>query len=144
MIFRAGTDGDLPGVVRIFEKELDTPAIASRLRYRLASCPSAVAQARDTTVGFALTSVFSPDIYEITNMVVSPGFRDRGIGGRLLATLEALLPEAASALLLVNSQLWPSASGQKRSAERFYARHGFSPAFRTPASIVMTKVLGKS
>lgn len=132
---------DVPAVAHLFGEEIGTAPIISRLEHHVRWYPSVVAHLGEALVGFVLTRTFAPDILEVSNMLVSPEHRNRGIGGELLGHLERAARSDVMALILGNSMLWPSAAGEKQSAESFYVRHGFLVVFRTPQTVVMTKYL---
>jgi ribosomal protein S18 acetylase RimI-like enzyme len=138
---RAGGVGDVPAVAQLFEEQLGRTPIVSRLEYNFTRYPSVVACADDHLVGFLFTVRFSPDIYEIANLVVATRFRGQGIGSKMIQELEGYLSQDVVALVLGNSSLWSLAAGEKRSAAPFYERHGFRIIFATPDSVVMAKQL---
>jgi GNAT superfamily N-acetyltransferase len=141
LVCRSGAIADVPDITRLFGDEIGSPPVVELLRQHVEEYPSIVAEADQMFAGFILTRTFAPDICEVANMLVAPRLRSRGVGAKMLGALESLLPVSVTALILGNSMLWPTASGEKRSAEPFYSRHGFAVAFRTSHSVVMAKTL---
>ncbi|MGE4553133.1 MAG: GNAT family N-acetyltransferase [Desulfovibrionaceae bacterium] len=65
------------------------------------------------------------DVCRIGRLMVHPGFQGRGVGGRLLAAIEARFPQAARYALF---------TGRRSLANlRFYERRGYARCAETPA-----------
>jgi GNAT superfamily N-acetyltransferase len=138
-----GSVADATDIAQLSQAELGRAPLVTRIEYNLERWPSILARANEELIGFVFTVSFAPDIYEVANMLVAERLRSAGIGTAMMTALEERLAPDVRALILSNSSLWGMAGGEKRSAEAFYARHGFRSIFRTDASVVMVKRLSR-
>ena len=138
---REGGLRDLDGIASLFRSDLGREPDTNRIGQHLTGFPSAVAEADGFgLVAFAFTTSFAPDILELANILVSSKWRDHDIGSRLLEKIEKLAQEDFSAIILVNSMLYPTA-GKKRPATDFYLRAGYEGVMQTSNSVVFGKSL---
>lgn len=141
-----GSPADTGAVETLMHAELGRGPAAHRIRQFLADFPSALAWGRTrenphVLLGFAYCLSFAPDVLELGNLVVAPAARGRGVGTELVTEIERQAAGTFAAVILSNSSLWTLARGEKRPAESYYERMGYSTILSTGPSVVMAKHL---
>ncbi len=136
---RSVTLHDSVAVARL-SGELGYPTDADRMSARLAALLDArdhavfVACADVEVIGWVhvalVQHVQSDARAEIGGLVVAPGYRDAGVGARLVARAESWAREQGMAGIVVRSQI------KREDAHRFYLRLGYA---RTKTSAVFAK-----
>ena len=141
---RNGVAGDVPGIIDLIHRENGRPADADRIRRRLAQMPSVVAETDSGIVAFIYCRRFSPDLVELSNMVVDSTLRRRGLGGRMVDSLEPQLQAAGvRGAIFVKCRLHVGTSDQRSAAARaFWLRRGYRIVFATHGSAVFSKAFG--
>lgn len=141
--FRSGGPGDVAAIADLIERENHRAADAGRIARRLAGLPSVVVYDGPALVAFIHARRFSPDIVELSNMVVAHRHRRRGIGSAVVSMLEPLLVEAGfRAAIFVNCRLHEGTSDARVVAARsFWLRMGYEICFATGGSAVFVKTL---
>ena len=119
MIIRPGTEGDLEAVAAIqaASPEAARWEVAQYLQYRFE-----VAVSGASVAGFLVARAVAPGECELLNLVVSPAFRRRGAGRRLVESLLAKHP--ADTYLEVRES--------NEAARKFYEIIGFREVGRRP------------
>jgi GNAT superfamily N-acetyltransferase len=145
LTFRRGVAADVGGIITLIARENHRPADPDRVRRRLEQLPSVVVEYRGTTVGFLYARRFSPDMVELSNMLIDTRVRRHGVGGRMVSILE---PELARlgyrGAVFVNCRLHVGASdARSASARAFWLRRGYRIVFATHGSAVFVKLLAK-
>jgi ribosomal protein S18 acetylase RimI-like enzyme len=112
------------GVERVNAITADWHSMAS-LKARLAKPYSEfiVAESSDGLAGMAYASQTDPAFAMLHQLYIVPAAQGRGLGGEMLAEIEAAFPDAKAMRLEVE------AANEK--AVRFYARNGFETVSRT-------------
>ncbi len=141
---RQGVAGDVPGIIDLIHRENGRPADADRIRRRLAQMPSVVAETESGIVAFIYCRRFSPDLVELSNMVVDSTLRRRGLGGRMVDSIEPQLQSAGfRGAVFVNCRLHVGSNDQRSAAARaFWLRRGYRIVFATHGSAVFCKAFG--
>ncbi len=141
---RGGVAGDVPGIIDLIRRENHRPANPDRIRRRLAQMPSVIAASESGIVAFIYCRRFSPDLVELSNMVVDSSLRRRGLGGRMVDRLEPQLQAAGfRGAVFVNCRLHVGTSDQRAAAARaFWLRRGYQIVFATHGSAVFSKAFG--
>jgi ribosomal protein S18 acetylase RimI-like enzyme len=141
---RTGTADDVPGIVDLIHRENHRPADPDRIRRRLGQMPSVVAESDSGIVAFIYCRRFSPDMVELSNMVVDSTLRRQGLGGRMVNILEPQLQAAGfRGAIFVNCRLHVGTSDQRSAAARsFWLRRGYRIVFATHGSAVFAKAFG--
>lgn len=141
--FRAGSSVDVEAIATLIERENNRPADRDRIARRLAGLPSVVVYDGAELVAFIHVRRFSPDIVELSNMVVARRHRRSGIGSAVVAMLEPRLVAAGyRAAIFVNCRLHPGTSDARVVAARaFWLRMGYEICFATGGSAVFVKTL---
>lgn len=103
--------------------------------------PCAGAWVDDELVGFLLCKSFAPDVAEIANLLVAPHWRDRGVGGALVAHAEALAVEQGITGMVGVTSVAYDVVGPKRLASPFYVRHGYRVVLETADTHVFARTL---
>jgi len=142
-VLRAGRADDVEAIIRLIAEENHRPADPDRIRRRLAQLPSVVAELDGRLVAFLYCRRFSPDMVELSNMVVASWIRRGGLGARMVGTLEPQLIELGfRAAIFVNCRLHVGASDAGAAAARaFWLHQGYRIVFSTHGSAVFTKML---
>jgi GNAT superfamily N-acetyltransferase len=140
---RSGRPDDLAAIVALIARENHRPADPSQLARRLGGLPSVVAEQNETLVAFLHCRRFSPDMAELSNMVVASSVRRSGLGSRMVAMMEAELRALGyRAAIFVNCRLHLGATDERVAAARaFWLHHGYRIVFSTHGSVVFTKFL---
>jgi len=138
---RCGVATDGPGIIALIARENHRPTDPERVRRRLEQLPSAVVERNGELMGFIYARRFSPDMVELSNMLIDPQIRRRGVGGRMVGMLE---PELARlgyrGAVFVNCRLHIGATDQRSAAARaFWLRRGYRIVFATHGSVVFVK-----
>jgi predicted N-acetyltransferase YhbS len=141
---RPGRPADAEDIALLIERE-NHPRVGDRERIarRLEAMPSVVAHRGDELVGFIHCRRFSPDIVELSNMVVAARMRRAGIGRAIVSMIEPALVEAGyDAAVFVNCRLHPGVTDAGAAAARhFWLRQGYAIVFATTGSAVFAKAL---
>jgi GNAT superfamily N-acetyltransferase len=87
--------------------------------------PAFVARDFGNLVGFTYCRPAAPDVVELANIFVDPGFRRMGIGSELLSRTQQALANTGrfSMVVAYNSELYQKED--KNPADGFYRRMGF-------------------
>ena len=136
---RAGAPSDAERLSAMIARELEREISADSIRPRLVDHPSRVAENGEEIVGFVYCQRFAPDLLEVANVLVTRSQRDRGLGSRLLTTLEEAVTPEIGGLVLVNSDLSRGPGGRRPDA--LYVRCGYRLVFETAVSRVFAKRL---
>ncbi|MGH9917969.1 MAG: GNAT family N-acetyltransferase [Nitrososphaerales archaeon] len=137
---RVASDEDVDDIAEVFARELGRPPDKQRIQKLMTEFPAAVAENGEEIVGFVYTTDFAPDILELANIVVKRGWRNRGLGHRLIELVESAAQSQFEAVILVNSMLYPIV-GDKWPATRFYEAQGYEILFETSESRMFMKRL---
>lgn len=133
MAIRVATTDDAPALAQLldaFNREFDSPTpgvavLVDRLR-RLLSGPATFAVLSEEPMGAVALVSLRPSLWYdgaaavLDELYVVPDRRGQGIGGRLLAAVEAEVRHRGGRLVEIN------VDGQDVDARRFYVRHGYS------------------
>jgi len=138
---RTAQASDLNAILHMFRDELKREPRVARTAARIKDLPSAVAEDNGSLVGFCYTADFAPDVLELANIVVSSDWRNSGVGGRLLAHVEAQASSTFTAIILVNSDLYPDGKSEKRPATNFYLSHDYRMIAATQGTRIFFKDL---
>jgi ribosomal protein S18 acetylase RimI-like enzyme len=143
---RAGTAADVAGIVELIHRENHRPADPDRIRRRLDQMPSVIAESDTGIVAFIYCRRFSPDLVELSNMVVDSSLRRQGLGGRMVDSLEPQLQAAGfRGAIFVNCRLHIGTNDQRAAAARaFWIRRGYRIVFATHGSALFSKAFGPS
>lgn len=144
MLFRPGTPADTPAISALIERENHRPAHPDDIGRRLAALPSVLAESEGELVAFLYCRRFSPDIVELSNMVVASHVRRGGVGGRMVDMLEPQLGDLGyRAAIFVNCRLHIGATDARAAAARaFWLHRGYTIVFSTHGSAVFAKYFG--
>ena len=144
IVLRPGLPEDAPEIVELIARENHRPADPDRVRRRLAGLPSVVAVGPDGIIAFIYARRFSPDMVELSNMVVASQARRHGLGGRMVGLLEPRLQAAGfRGAIFVNCRLHIGSSDQRSAAARaFWIHRGYQIVFATHGSAVFAKAFG--
>lgn len=144
LVFRPGRPDDTEAVASLIERENHRPADRDRIRRRLSGLPSVVVHDGPDLVAFIHCRRFSPDMVELSNMVVARSHRRQGLGRAIVAMLEPRLSEAGyRAAIFVNCRLHPGTTDDRVAAARaFWLGMGYDICFATGGSAVFVKTLG--
>ncbi len=142
---RTGRPDDTAAIVALIERENHRPADPGQIARRLAGLPSVVAEQNDQMVAFLYCRRFSPDMVELSNMVVASSIRRGGLGSRMVAMIEpALRALGYRAAIFVNCRLHLGATDERVAAARaFWLHQGYRIVFSTQGSAVFTKFLDR-
>lgn len=140
---RAGRADDVAAIIQLITDENHRKSDPDRIRRRLAQLPSVVAELDGRMVAFIYCRRFSPDMVELSNMVVASGVRRSGLGARMVGVLEPQLVELGyRAAIFVNCRLHVGATDAGAAAARaFWLHQGYRIVFSTHGSAVFTKFL---
>lgn len=141
---RPGRPEDAPQIIGLIARENHRPADPDRVRRRLQGLPSVVADGPDGVVAFIYARRFSPDMVELSNMVVASEARRHGLGGRMVDLIEPQLQAAGfRGAIFVNCRLHIGASDRRSAAARaFWIHRGYRIVFATHGSAVFAKAFG--
>jgi predicted N-acetyltransferase YhbS len=144
-VLRAGRADDVAAIIQLITDENHRKSDPDRIRRRLAQLPSVVAELDGRMVAFIYCRRFSPDMVELSNMVVASGVRRSGLGARMVAMLEPRLVELGfRAAIFVNCRLHVGATDAGAAAARaFWLHQGYRIVFSTHGSAVFTKFLAE-
>ena len=142
-LLRAGRTEDVAAIIQLIADENHRPTDPDRVRRRLTQLPSVVAELEGRMVAFLYCRRFSPDMVELSNMVVASWIRRSGLGARMVATLEPqLVALGYRAAIFVNCRLHLGATDAGVAAARaFWIHQGYRIVFSTHGSAVFTKFL---
>jgi len=142
-LLRAGRPDDVAAIIQLIAEENHRPTDPDRVRRRLAQLPSVVAELDGRMVAFLYCRRFSPDMVELSNMVVASWIRRSGLGARMVGTLEPqLVALGYRAAIFVNCRLHVGATDAgAASARAFWLHQGYRIVFSTQGSAVFTKFL---
>lgn len=140
--YRAGQASDVEPIAALIERENRRPADRDQIARRIARMPSVVVFDGEELVAFIHCRRFSPDIAELSNMVVDHRYRRRGVGRAVVSILEPRLWEAGyHAAVFVNCRLHRGATDERVAAARaFWLGMGYTICFATGGSAVFAKV----
>lgn len=138
---RKGTPGDAPAIRDLALVELGRAPKLIRLRELLERYPSAVAFSPDGLGGFAFGVALSPDVIEMANLLVAEPYRNQGLATRLIDLFEGAARAEYRAVMVTNSDLWPTLAASKRSAVPLYERLGYRQIYSTPDTRILIKDL---
>ena len=143
LVFREGRAGDVPAISALIERENHRPADPGRIARRLESLPSVVVEDAGALVAFIHCRRFSPDMVELSNMVVASSIRRRGVGTAMVGLLEPALAAAGyRAAIFVNCRLHEGATDARVAVARdFWRRQGYAIVFATAGSAVFARTL---
>lgn len=143
--YRPADAMDVVPMVNLYNQEAGGHQVYANVFDSVDSYPSSIAVAGNRLVGFAYCREVAPDILELWNLYVAASFRNRQIGSNLLTMVEKQASTSYKKIMVVNSLLYPyEGSEPKRSAEHFYARHGYSLIDATAATKLFSKPLNSS
>jgi GNAT superfamily N-acetyltransferase len=92
-------------------------------------------------IGLAYTSKFAYDILELAQILIEPQYRNLGLGSQMIEYLEHAVNEPFQALILTNTDAYPSLSEEKKPATSFYLNNGFALTSETDTTRVFFKNL---
>jgi predicted N-acetyltransferase YhbS len=140
---RAGRPDDTAAIVALIDRENHRPVDPGQIARRLAGLPSVVAEENHQVVAFVYCRRFSPDMVELSNMVVASSMRRGGVGSQMVGMLEpALRALGYRAAIFVNCRLHLGATDERVAAARaFWLHQGYRIVFSTHGSAVFTKFL---
>jgi GNAT superfamily N-acetyltransferase len=140
---RAGGPDDVDAIIALIAQENHRPADPDRIRRRLHQLPSVIAELDGRMVAFLYCRRFSPDMVELSNMVVASRIRRGGVGARMVGMLEPqLVTLGFRAAIFVNCRLHVGATDAGAAAARaFWLHQGYRIVFSTHGSAVFTKFL---
>jgi len=143
VLLRPGHAGDVDPIITLIARENHRPADPDRIRRRLAQLPSVIAERDGRVVAFLYCRRFSPDMVELSNMVVAAEVRRGGVGARMVAILEPqLVALGFRAAIFVNCRLHVGATDAGAAAARaFWLHRGYRIIFSTQGSAVFAKFL---
>jgi len=144
VVFRPGGRGDAAAIIGLIAAENHRTAQPDRITRRLDQLPSVIAERDGDVVAFLYCRRFSPDMVELSNMVVASHERRSGLGARMVGILEPQLVELGfRAAIFVNCRLHVGATDARAAAARaFWLHQGYRIVFSTHGSVVFTKFLG--
>lgn len=144
LILRPGRRDDVAAIIALIDAENHRPSDPDRIGRRLGQLPSVVAEQGGELVAFLYCRRFSPDMVELSNMVVASRMRRSGLGARMVSILEPQLVDLGfRAAIFVNCRLHVGATDARAAAARaFWLHHGYRIVFSTHGSVVFTKFLG--
>ncbi len=142
-MLRPGRVGDVGPIIALIERENHRPADPDRIRRRLEQLPSVIAEQDGRMVAFLYCRRFSPDMVELSNMVVAREARRGGVGAQMVAVLEPQLVDLGfRAAIFVNCRLHVGATDAGAAAARaFWLHRGYRIVFSTQGSAVFAKFL---
>lgn len=125
-LFRDRDYAHLPELFAMLEPELSSAVVISRIPAMLAQGWRCVGAYNGMDLigmaGFSKrTHLFSGPVIYIENVAVLPGWRERGVGGRLMEWIEN--QARASGCLKVTLDVYAT----NRSAQNFYIHRGYQP-----------------
>jgi GNAT superfamily N-acetyltransferase len=143
LTLRPGVPEDGPGIIALITRENHRQTDPDRVRRRLAQLPSVVVEREGDVMGFIYARRFSPDMVELSNMLIDSRLRRRGVGSRMVTMLEPELGRLGyRGAVFVNCRLHIGASDQRSAAARaFWLRRGYRIVFATHGSVVFVKSL---
>jgi GNAT superfamily N-acetyltransferase len=143
---RAGRPDDTAAIVALIEQENHRPADPGQIARRLAGLPSVIAEQNGCVVAFLYCRRFSPDMVELSNMVVASTARRGGLGARMVSMIEPELRALGyRAAIFVNCRLHLGATDERVAASRaFWLHQGYRIVFSTHGSAVFTKFLDRA
>ena len=109
-----------------------------RLKKLFGEYPATVAVLNGDIIGFVYSGRFAPDVLELMNIFVDQSYRNKHLGGRLLAHFEEKAFNGYKGIILVNSALY-HANEEKKSAKSFYLRNNYKLLMSTTDSFVFGK-----
>jgi len=142
-LLRTGRPNDVPAIIALIKAENHRPADADRIARRLGQLPSVIAEQDGEVAAFLYCRRFSPDMVELSNMVVASRIRRGGVGARMVQLLEPQLVDLGfRAAIFVNCRLHVGATDAGVAAARaFWLHQGYRIVFSTHGSAVFTKLL---
>lgn len=135
--------GDLEEIFTLCREVLAIEPNRGRITDLVTTYPSFVAIRNDQVIAFVYCAKFSPDILELANILVLPEFQNKGIGHKLVKSVEgSAVSHGFAAIILSNSMLSPTKI-KKRNAKIFYRDLGYVSLFKTEHSTIFIKSLTK-
>ena len=137
---RRANSGNTTGIISLFKDVSDKELNAKRVKSCIDEYPSVLALRNGKLVGFIYPSLFAPDILELLNIAVQEVHRYSGVGSMMLSELENQSSQKYSAIILVNSFLYPFKETRKLASE-FYSKNGYNLVHTTGSTNVFIKNL---
>ena len=140
-LIRKADQKDLEEFKRLVRVETGLPSNPFMLDC-LTNYPAVAAEDREgNIIGLVYTSRYTKDILGMAQILVIPEYRNLGIGEQMIELLESLVEAPFEAMIVSNTDLYPSLSEEKRPATSFYLNNGYQLVASTNNTRVFFKDL---